>query len=316
MNDQTYLQIQAAELQRLLDTSRDDPILGPQLQDRLAEVRGMLQAARQQPGTLLPKEMPSLPRAAIFLRGRDVQESTGIRPSLAGEILIQYEKMYTEQALHDERVAARTEGRQRRPRGALTPELLFTGTPRGSFGLEFVPQFRDDDSLGEVHSNALVHVGEALARVAGGNVSDLKAVVTEIPPRVLGPLKQFLRILAQYEAELRLAFEDRPSQSLSASQIQNAADLLERDIEEQKIRIQGIFRGVTLDSGNFDLRINDETFITGIVADQLTEEDLERINRLTNGRCEADLQKTIFRSIGGGETVRYVLLDAQETGAT
>ena len=110
MNDETFLQVQAVELQRLLDKSADDPILKPQLRRRLDEVVRALQVTKQQPGTLLPKETPVLPRAAIFLRGGGVQDSEGIRPGLAGEALIQYEKMFTEQALHDERLAAKSAG--------------------------------------------------------------------------------------------------------------------------------------------------------------------------------------------------------------
>ncbi len=108
MNDLIFLQIQTAELRRLLDVSAEDPIVGPQLRDRLSEAEQELETAREQTGTLLPRELVEMPRAAVFLRGGGVQGSEGIRPSLAGEALIQYEKMFTAQAVHDERVAAKT----------------------------------------------------------------------------------------------------------------------------------------------------------------------------------------------------------------
>jgi hypothetical protein len=47
------------------------------------------------------------------------------------------------------------------------------------------------------------------------------------------------------------------------------------------------------------------------VADQLTEEDLEQIDRLTNQQCVADLQRTTVRKITGVETTSYVLLKAR-----
>jgi hypothetical protein len=310
MSNDSFLQVQAIELQRLLDKSGNDPILGPQLRDRLDDVEKKLQSAKQQPGELFPKDTPVLPRAAIFLRGGGVKDSEGISPSLAGEALIQYERMFTEQALHDERLAAKASGRQRRPRGAAAPCLLFTGTPRGSFGLEFVPQLRDDDSLTVVHAQSLVHVAEALTRVAESDAQSLDKTLSEMPPRVIQPLKQFLKTLAHYEAELRFAFQDHPSRSLSAAQVKVAADLLERDVEQVSKSVEGVFRGVTRDSGVFDLRLDDDSVITGTVVDQLTEEDLERIDALTNQRCVADLQKTTIRKIGGTETTNYVLVDA------
>jgi hypothetical protein len=311
MNEETFLQVQAIELQRMLDNSANDPILGPQLRERLDEMKQVLQAVRQQPGTLFPKETPVLPRAAIFFRGEGVQGSEGIRPSLAGEALIQYEKMFTEQAIHDERIAAKNAGRQRRPRGAPTPGLLFTGTPRGSFGLEFVPLFQDDDSLMDVHSQSLVNIAKSLTRVVESDAASLDEVVSGIPPRVLQPLKQFLKTLAQHDAELRFAFQDGPAKSLSASQLKSADELLERDVEQKTIMVPGVFRGLTWETGVFDLRMNDDSVITGTVADAFTEEDLGRIDSLTNRQCVAELQKTIVRRIGGAETPTYVLLDAR-----
>ena len=86
MKETTFLQIQSIELQRLLDSVGDDPILAPQLRERLTEV----QIARKK-GALFAEIDSVLPRAAIFLRGAAVEGSDGIRASLAGEALIQYE---------------------------------------------------------------------------------------------------------------------------------------------------------------------------------------------------------------------------------
>ena len=294
----------------MLDRSEKYPILGPQLRDRLSDAEQRLQSARQQPGTLLPSEATRLPRAAIFLRGGGVQNSEGIRPTLAGEALIQYEKMFTEQAIHDERLAAKTSGRQRRPRGAPVPGLLFIGTPRGSFGLEFAPQAGEDDSLLDVHARSLENIADALTRVVGSGSMSFDDIVGSIPSRVLQPLKQFLRLLAQNGAELRLAFQDRRSRSLSVSDIKDAADRLEREVEQDNVAIIGKFRGVTLESGCFDL-LTEDGLVKGTVADDLTEEDLERIHKLTNQQCVADLQKTTVRKFGGAETTSYVLLDAR-----
>lgn len=311
MNNQTFLQIQAIELRHLLEQAGDNPVRTPQLRIRLQDVEKELEEAQQDKSNLLPKENVDLPRAAIFLRGGGVQDSAGIRPSLAGEALIQYEKMFTEQAIHDEREAAKNAGRQRRPRGAPTPGLLFTGTPRGSFGLEFVPQATDDDSLLEVHARSLGNVANALVLVAGSDSRSLDQAIQQIPTRVLQPLKQFLKTLAQHGAELRLAFHDRPSQSLTSVQVQEAADRLEREMKQDELQVHGIFRGVARESGVFDLKTDAGEVITGTVADDFTEDDLERIHLLTNHPCTAKLQKTTVSRISGTPTATYVLLDAR-----
>lgn len=306
MSDSTFLQVQAIELERLLNKSADDPILGPQLRERLEEVRREL----RQPGRLLPNESPAPPRTAVFLRGGGVRDSEGITPGLASEILSQYEKMFVQQAIHDEREAAKAVGRQRRPRGADAPTLLFTGTPRGSFGLEFSPQYRDDDTL-RVHSQSLLNVAEAITTITASAPDSLQGAIEKIPPRVLQPLKRFVKTLAEYGAEVRLAFQDRRSHAISVEVLKATAELLERDVEQEKIALKGVSRGVTLESGVFDLKLEDGSVITAHVADDLTDEDLERIAGLFNRKCVAELEKTVVRKIGGEEKIAYVLIDAK-----
>jgi hypothetical protein len=311
MNDLTFLKVQTLELRRLLERGGDDPILGPQLRGRLADAEKELEAAQRQNGHLFPQDIGELPRSALFLKGGGVQNSLGIRPALAGEVLIQYEKMFIEQALHDEREAARKTGRQRRPRGAASPGLLFTAAPRGSFGLEFVPQTTEAGALLDLHAQSLVNVAEALERVAGNDAVSLDEALQPIPTPMLAPLKQFFKTLARYGVELRLVSPDGPARSLSAEQIQNAAERLERDVTEETVEISGTFRGVTLESGHFDVKSEDGEVITGLVADDLTEEDLERIEGLTNKHCAARLQKTTVRSRSGASRSTFVLLSAE-----
>lgn len=310
MNDHTFLQVQAVQLREMLQGAGDDPILVPQLRQRLADIEEDLRKAEQSNGELFLTAVPSAPRAALFLQGGGVEASTGIRPSLAGEALIQYERMFVEQALHDEREAARTAGRQRRPRGAPVPALLFTGTPRGSFGLEFATQRAEDESLLEIHSRSLEHVAEALVQVSASDCS-LEQVIRNISPRVLRPMKKFLSVLAQHGAEIRLAFSAAPSQSISGERIKLAAERLDRELEEAELEASGTFRGLTRESLVFDLIADDGVLITGSIADHLTEDDLDRINELTNNRCVASLQKTTLRQLGGAPRESYLLLDAK-----
>lgn len=311
MNKQTFLQVQTLELQRLLQTAGDDPILAPQLRERLEDAQKELDEVRRQEGALLPREPPELPRAAIFLRGDGVNDSEGIRPGLAGEAMIQYEKIFVEQALHDEREAARKAGRHRRRRGASKPGLLLTGTPRGSFGMEFVPQVTDEAVL-ETHAESLRHVADAIIVVAEGS-SGLDEIVKKIPANVLQHVKSFLVTLARHGAELRLAFPDRSSRSLSAERVKDAAERLDRGVFQQEVTIHGKMRGVTFESGRFDFVSESGDVISGTVADHLTEEEMERLSQLTNQPCNATLQKTAVNKIGGGSPPNYVLLDAQSS---
>ncbi|MBO0697670.1 MAG: hypothetical protein J2P46_04705 [Zavarzinella sp.] len=299
-------QIQVVELRQLLDKAQDDPVMGPQLRSRLEDAERAVAEEIAHPTT-------ALPRTAIFMRGGGVVGSEGIRPTLAGEALIRYEKMFMEQALHDEREMAKNAGRSRRPRGSTAPGLLFTGTPRGSFGLEFVPQETENPVEREARARALTEVTEALVRVATRESSAHEEAVSHIPPSVLQPMKQFMKTLAQHSAELRLAFDDRPAESLSTAQIATAVERLEREVTQETVDLQGEFRGVTLVSGFFDFLTADGELITGTVSEDMTEEELTAILDLTNRRCKATFQKTTVRRVPNYEKMTFVLLGAAVT---
>src|SRR4051794_33573482 len=107
MKDTHFLRLQVAELRELLKVAENDPVMRPQLDLRLENAERELQEVEGEPGNLFPPEPADLPRAALFLKGGGVQGAVGIRPVLAGQALIQYEGMFTEQALHEERQEAR-----------------------------------------------------------------------------------------------------------------------------------------------------------------------------------------------------------------
>ena len=82
------------------------------------------------------------------------------------------------------------------------------------------------------------------------------------------------------------------SRTISSEQATGTAERLEKTIDQKEIEKVGTFRGLTRESGYFDLVLEDGTVVTGIVADAFTEEDLDRIDSLTNNRCRASLQET------------------------
>lgn len=311
MNSPNSLQTQESELRELLQFAQGDPVLEPQLRSRLDEAQAERTRLERAPGLLFPVRQPTLPRAAIFLSGGSVQGSTGIKPSLAGESLIQYEKMFVEQALHDERESARIAGRRRRPKGAAFPSLLFTGTPRGSFGLEFSPVQSADEHVLNIHGQSLQNIAAAMVKVSGADSSTFEAAIKDIPPRVLTPMKKFFNVLAQHGAELRLALSTEPSHLLTSEMVMTASELLERELSEEEVWVHGTFRGVTRESGFFDLNTDEAGTITGSVADDLTEDDLERIDGLTNKRCLALVQKTVVHQVSGGAKSSYLLIEAK-----
>jgi hypothetical protein len=314
MSDNNFLKLQVIQLQALLNQASNDPILEPQLRERLEDAQRELASVESVPGYLIPPETYRVPRVALFLRGAGVKGTEGIRPSLAGEVLIQYERIFSEQAMHDERVAAQESGRQRRKRGTPKPELLFTGTPRGSFGLEFSPQLQGDAESSKALSLSLVHVAEVLDRVSDSSLA-LEQRIDDVSPRVLTQVKRFFKALATHDAELRLAFEDRPSKKITSDRIARTANLLEMDWQQEELIVQGFFRGLTRETTMFDFKSDSLGVISGMLDEGLSEEDYDRINALTNQRCEAIIQKSVLKQVSGSNRTSYVLMDAYPENA-
>ena len=109
-----------------------------------------------------------------------------------------------------------------------------------------------------------------------------------------------------------MAFSDRPSQTLSALELIAAADLLEREVSESDMRVDGVFRGLTQDTGYFDFRTDDGKVISGTVADELSEDDMDRLSKLTNRPCIAEIHETTMHKVEGPATTKYVLINARK----
>lgn len=309
MNRHAISKIQVTELRRLLEEVGDDPILGPQFRERLEEAE---EGLRNNPPPSV-SDSAELPKTAMFLRGGGVQGSFGVRPALAAEVLTQYERMFTAQALHGEREIAREAGRARRPKGASMPGLWFTGTPHGSFGLEFVPQTPDDPSTQQVYRDAITTVTDALVGIASADSVSADKALASVASSVYKPMRMFLRSLVAHGAELRVAFQGQRSRSISAVQIANAAEQLEREVTHEQVTLAGTFRGVTLHSGYFDFLAEDGREITGEVADELLPEDLENIHQRTNQPAHAVMLVTTIRPVTGETRITYVLVKAMDS---
>lgn len=308
MSDIRFLESQVAQLHRLLEKAGDDPILRPQLEKRLSAAKRKLEDALNVPGELLPRVSAPAPRVALFLGGAEVDGSDGIRPSLAAHTLVNYERLFTAQALHEERMVAESQGRKRRARGTPMPGLWLTATPRGSFGLEFTIPTNEDGGTNKLHEAAIRTVSSALAQIRPDKALDV--VLESLAPKAIVALRRFFADLASHHATLRVQTWFGETAKISADLVQETAERLLSEISEDRIDRIGIFRGLTRESYRFDL-LTDEGLIEGVISEKLEEDDLERISRLTNKPCVASLVRTTFKNADSKRS-RYELLDAKE----
>jgi len=80
--------------------------------------------------------------------------------------------------------------------------------------------------------------------------------------------------------------------------------------EEEEVVIQGIFRGLLLDSGRFEMQDDFGRKISGFIGEDIHEEELVGYDKkYLNNQCEIHLKKhkTTFRT--GKEKIEYELLE-------
>jgi hypothetical protein len=302
MNQDSFQQAHLNELERLATESASDPLLGPQDKQRLDRFR-------QSAAKITPQNDVSASRAAFFLRGRGVTGTTGIDSLLAGKTLTHCAQMFTEQAKVEERDAARKGGRERRRRGSGTPSMLFTGTPRGSFGFEFAP-ITSDPALLPIHAAALDKLVHVIANVAAGDA----AVDATVPDVVLPHLKLFFKDLAAFDVSLRIATSSGFRQDLTAGTVRQTAERLAEEISENTVELIGEFRGLTLDSGRFDFRPAAGDEFSGEVSEDLTDAQLLTINKLTGTPCVATVLERTVTHPGRKPAVSYILFNLVSQG--
>lgn len=301
MSSFTHPDMEFAELRGLLDRTTDD-LMKIQLESRLKD----LQTKSNFPVVTFYDSAPPH-RTAIFLSSGGVQGMQSVRAALAGEVLIQYEKMFVAQAMSDERTM---DGRTRRRRGAPKPALLLTGTPRGSFGFQLEPQRVDDVEVAEIHAVTLKKIAHTIVAVSALESDSIVDAIEDIPDKVIPPLKKLMNTLAQFGSEVKLAFDDAPSEIVTGEQIQAASARLDSEIVDESIKLDGVFRGLTRETLVFDFISDEDGIITGSVSDSLLEKDLTRLHNLTDMRCTASMIRTSVLKVGQRSgRARYTLFD-------
>lgn len=303
MTRASQIQWEIDQLQGLLVEVADSEISRIQIQSRIKGLQGELQAETPN-GEIFPRVEPTLPRAAVFLVGESMN-GQGVRAGLAGEVLIRYEKMFREQALHDERTTRKDDGHARRKRGTQEPTLLLTGTPRGSFGFDFSPISTDSDMLA-LHAQSLKNVATAVSFIADSEVIP-ETISDKLPRGMLSHIVAFFKILASNDLSIRFAFQDQAPSTISAESIRDASAKLEQRVDIEELKVRGKPRGATMKSGHFDFVKDDGVTISGFLDEQLDDEDRKQIIELNDQPADAIIELTTVTLLSGQERREYIL---------
>jgi hypothetical protein len=202
-----------------------------------------------------------------------------------------------------------TVGHRGQAKNSANSELYLTALPTGSFGIE-LSQLEHNDLFDEEEvSKAIKEVGK-LIEASTESDEEFEKAIENTPKRNLANLKAFLKTVSDANSILKLETGSFGI-SISEDEIKEGYKRVNAtDNQEDEIFVDGLLRGILLDSGKFEIITEDGKSINGIINPDISEEQLIEYDReYLNKECLIHLSvyKTTF--ITGREKISYELLE-------
>lgn len=290
------IKAQIIDTERLLEMVIDHPLMSVGMKERLNSLREELSS--------LPKESHE-PSIQLLFSGDAVIGSQGIKSNFVSKMIIPFQEMVKTQVslLRFGKVGNRGTAKK-----SANTDLYLTALPVGSFGVE-LSQLESADLFDSIEvSKAIKDVMYLVENAAKGD-EFFEKTIENTPKRNLNSLKKFLREIAEENSILKME-SGEIGLELSKEKIQEAFTRVSSTIdEESQLVINGIFRGMLLDSGKFEILDEDGKIITGFISDEISEEELIEYDKMfLNQTCmiHLNIHKTHFKT--GTEKTDYELL--------
>lgn len=290
-----FLKVQLLEAQRMKEMAKNHPLMSVAFAEREQE---LLKQIEQLP--LGGKEA----RTVLFFSGEPVQGSIGIDASFAGRVLGPFQSMVKTD--YADRFHGMI-GKRGRRLGETESQMLLTGLPRGSFGLELSKAENDELFEENQLADTLAHITKLVESSARSD-ENFAAELDETAPRVINNLREFLEVIAKGKAGLRIETGDFRCvmTPIEANEAYNrVAGTLTK---EDTTTVHGVLRGVTLDSWNFNFLDEQNHTFAGKIDKNLTEEMVVSLNqKFFNQRCVASMLVTTVTFKNGRVRTTYTL---------
>ncbi len=291
------LKAQIVDTERLLEMVLDHPLMSESLTEKLNNLRNELQS--------LPKESHE-PKVQLLFSGNAVIGSKGIKSKFISNTISPFQEMVKTQASI---VRFGNVGKRGQTKKAANTDLYLTALPVGSFGVE-LSQLQSNDLFDSLDvSNAMKQV---MTLISNTTVDDktFETTIEQTPNRILSNLKKFFHEISEERSILKmecgeLGFEI-PLEKINEGYIRVSSTI----VEEEEIIINGIFRGLLLDSGRFEIQDETGMKISGFIGEDINEEELIEYHRkYLNNQCKIYLKKRRTTFGTGKEKFEYELLE-------
>ncbi len=291
------LKAQIIDSEHLLELVLDHPLMAEGLKEKILDLKRKLEN--------LPKEVFE-PRIQLLFSGNAVSGSQGIKSSFVGRTLSPFQEMVKTQAAM---IRFGNVGKRGQAKRSANTELYLTALPTGSFGIELAQLESFDLFDAQDVSRAMKSVMALVNDVSLDDTTFEQAIINT-PKRNLSNLKKFLKEIVDEDSVVVMECGELgieiPREKVKEA-YQRVAETL--DVEEI-IVISGIFRGLLLDSGRFEIQNEEGRKISGFLSEELSEDELIRYDQVfLNQLCKIHLRihRTKFKT--GNERVDYELLE-------
>lgn len=295
-----------ASVSALLERARNrDPLGRISLQARLRTLNAQLAEIDAEPHTRA--------NVALVFDGGPVRGSSAIDADFAGQALQDYQEMITRQVAS---VAVANLGRRGPIPGAIKQQsrMNVTALVHGSFG--FLLEENDEDQRSLLESptyNAVQSVTDLLKGVSDADESWFDSRLSEIDIRLFMSLKDFVSTLHKAGSALKLSEQGREVR-LAAGDVERAYERVSSvEVDEIEESYEGELLGIVPIARRFEFRTADGDVVSGRVAESLSADYLERLEReeMIGGKGWKALirTKTVTRPDGRHSSVSRVLID-------
>jgi len=294
--DRENLLAQIVDTEKMLELVLDHPLMSDSIRAKLDGLYNKLKS--------IPDEIFE-PKISLLFSGGAVKGSIGLKSSFIGKTLVPFQEMVKTQAAIVRFGSVAKRGQAKKGPNA---EMFITSLPVGSFGVE-LSQLSANDLFAEHEVSKALKQVIYLIRNAATSDEAFEAAIINTPRRNLANLKKFYREIAEEKSFLKMESGEL-GLTISEDEVQLAYNRIAatEDEENEKI-VDGILRGILLDSGKFEIQDLDGNKISGFISEELSEETLITYDHLfLNNQCKIHLQQHTTRFITGNEKIDYELL--------
>lgn len=291
------LKAQILDTERMLEMVIDHPIMAEGFKEKINELRDELEK--------IPKQAFE-PKIQLLFSGNSVIGSQGIKSSFVAKTVNPFQEMVKTQAAL---VRFGRVGKRGRAKNGAFSELFLTALPVGSFGVE-LSQLETFDLFDSIDvSNA---IKEVMVLIESSAIDDdtFEKIISNVPKRNLTNLKKLLEEVAQNNSILKMESNEIGIE-ISVEKVKEAfIRVAEANDVENQLVFLGVFRGILLDSGRFEIQDEQGKKLSGFISPDLSEEELISYDQnFLNQECQITLieHKTTFKT--GNEKIEYELVE-------